>query len=54
MGKGWAKTRRKTSKHITKDGQKIEDNKQTKLKPHKREQTLVTNYIIDIKHQDST
>jgi hypothetical protein len=24
------------------------------LKPHKREQTLVTNYIIDIKHQDST
>ncbi len=29
-GKGWAKTRNKTSKRITKDGQKIEDNKQTK------------------------
>jgi hypothetical protein len=53
-GQTMARTRSKTSKHITKDGQKIEDNKQTKLKPHKREKRLVTNYIVNIKHQDFT
>ncbi len=26
---------------------------QTKLKPHRKEKTLVTNYIVNIKHQDS-